>query len=197
MNPRFGAAMISMAVAAALASACGNDSTTSATPTTPTTTATTGSGGTPAPTPAPAPAPALPVSDPGGEWNLTGPAGQPSSGCISLSDISGTELDWSVQAQPGHAHRILLQGIVTRGPAADCSTLHGGDAPRSLGIAGGGWTILAGDQSTRTIIWPTEQCVQDGGHFQIDIQVRRDVPSVGPADQESRELIVNCGPSKP
>jgi hypothetical protein len=98
-----------------------------------------------------------------------------------------------VQATPGHAHRILMQGIVTRGPAVDCTTFSGGDSPRSLQITGGGWTFLAGEVGTRTIAWPTEECVEDGGHFQIDIQVRRDVPSVGPADMESRELIVNCG----
>jgi len=198
MNARFVAAVISVTLAAAFASACGNDSSTAATPTTPTTT--TASGGTtpaptPTPTPTPTPAPSSSVSDPGGEWNLTGPAGLPANGCISMSALTGTELDWMVQAQPGHAHRILMQGIVTTGPSADCSVLTGGDTPRSLLIAGGGWTFLPGEQGTRTIEWMTDQCVHNGGHFQIDIQVRRDVPSVGPSDIESRELIVNCGPA--
>jgi hypothetical protein len=192
MNARFSAAVLLVTVAAALVSACGNDSSTATTtPTSPTTSPT----GTPSPTPTPTP-PSPSVSDPGGEWNLTGPAGLPANGCISLSDISGTELDWIVQAQPGHAHRILMQGIVTTGPAADCSVLTGGDVPRSLQITGGGWTFVPGEQGSRTIAWITDQCVKNGGRFQIDVQVRRDVPSVGPSDQESRELIVNCGPAK-
>src|SRR6516165_9504307 len=120
MNARFSTAVISVAVAAAFVSACGNDSSTATSPTTPTAT-TTGSGTTPAPTPTPTPAPTSSVSDPGGEWNLIGPAGVPAGGCIPMSALTGTELDWIVQAQPGHAHRILMQGIVTTGPSADCS----------------------------------------------------------------------------
>jgi hypothetical protein len=34
---------------------------------------------------------------------------------------------------------------------------------------------------------------EDGGRFRIDVMVKRDVPSVGDADRESNELLVNCG----
>ena len=134
------------------------------------------------------------VSDPGGEWNLTTPAGLPRGGCISLADISGNHLDWTVQATPGHAHPILMQGIVTREERPDCSPLdRGGERPQMLQVKGGGWTFAATEEGTRTISWPTEECTEDGGRFKIDVMVKRGVPSIGDADRESIELLVNCG----
>ena len=193
MNVRFDAALVSIVALAALAGACGNNSS-SATPTSPTLT-TSDSGGTGSvPVPAPAPA-AGAVSDPGGEWNLTSTGNVATSGCINASDISGGELDWMVTATPGHTHRLLMEGIVTRDVTAGCTPIVGGGTPRALTI-NGPWVFGAGEEGTRTIAWSTGQCLQDGGHFQIDIQVERDVPSEGSGDKESRELIVNCGDAR-
>ncbi len=72
----------------------------------------------------------------------------------------------------------------------------GGDLVRSLQITGGGWTFLAGEQGMRTIAWPTQYCADDGGRFRFDVQVVRDVPSVGNGDRETVELLVNCGFSR-
>ena len=190
MQPRFGT--IAAVALAALTGACGsNSSSTSPTPASQATTTSTVT--TPPATGAPSPS----VSDPGGEWNLTTPAGLPPGGCVSVSDISGNELDWTVQSVAGHPHRILMQGTWTWESAAGCNPLaSGGDLVRSLQITGGGWTFLAGDQGTRTISWPTQYCADDGGRFRIDIQIKRDVPSIGNSDRESVQLLVNCGFSR-
>jgi len=192
MQPRFGT--IAAVALAALTCACGsNSSSTSPTPTSQTTNTVT----TPPAAGAPPSTPAPSVSDPGGEWNLTTPAGLPPGGCVSVSDISGNELDWTVLSVAGHPHRILIQGTWTWESAAGCNPLaSGGDLVRSLQIAGGGWTFLAGDQGTRTISWPTQYCADDGGRFRIDIQIKRDVPSVGDGDRQTVQLLVNCGFSR-
>jgi hypothetical protein len=193
MQLRFGTA----ATIALAAVACGCGSNSSSTSPTSTSQSTQTGATTPPAAPAPSPTPTPAVSDPGGEWNLTTPAGLPRGGCISLSDISGNELDWTVQSVAGHPHRILMQGVWTWESVPGCSPLaSGGDLVRSLSITNGGWTFLAGDQGTRTISWPTSFCSDDGGRFKIDIQVERDVPSVGNGDRETVELLVNCGFSR-
>src|SRR5262245_34589912 len=124
----------------ALTCACGNGSSSTSPSTVQPTAATNLNTNVTAPALTPKPA----VSDPAGEWNLATPAGLPRGGCVSRSDIPGNHLDWSVQAVAGHAHRILMQGIVTRETQTGCSPLApGGDPSRSLQITGGGWTFLA------------------------------------------------------
>jgi len=188
MQPRFGT--IAMAAFAALTCACGSNS--SSTSPTPTSSSTNTTVTTPPATPAPS-SPTPSVSDPGGEWNLTTPTGVPRGGCISVSDISGKALDWTVQAVAGHPHRLLMQGTWTWESAPGCDPVaSGGDLVRSLQIDGG-WTFLPNEPGTRTISWPTQYCGDDGGRFKIDVQVERDVPSVGSGDRETVELMVNCG----
>jgi hypothetical protein len=190
MQPRF--VTIAAVALAALTGACGSNSS-STSPTSTSQATTTGTVTTPPAAGAPSPS----VSDPGGEWNLTTPAGLPRSGCVSLGDISGSELDWMVQAVAGHPHRILMQGQWTWERTPGCDPLAGGgDLVRSLQITGGGWTFLAGVQDTRSIAWPTQYCADDGGRFRIDVQVTRDVPSIGTSDRESVQLLVNCGFSR-
>ena len=190
MRQKYGGALVAAAVAT-MAWACGSSSPTTPTSSTATSTA---NSGTVSPSP-PAATPPPSVSDPGGEWNLTTPAGLPSSGCISRSNISGTELDWTVQAVAGHPHRILMEGVVVWEPQSGCNPLaSGGDLTRSLQIAGGGgWTFLAGEEGARTISWPGGYCDHDGGRFRIDVLVKRDVPSIGDSDRQSAELLVDCG----
>ena len=65
--------------------------------------------------------------------------------------------------------------------------------PQMLQVKGGGWTFAANEEGTRTISWPTEECTEDGGRFKIDVMVKRGIPSIGDADRESIELLVNCG----
>jgi hypothetical protein len=190
MQLRFGT--LAVAALAALTCACGSNS--SSTSPTPTSQSTSTVVTTPA---APSLPPTASVSDPGGEWNLATPAGLPRGGCISLDDIPGKELDWTVQAVTGHPHRILMQGLWRWESVPSCDPLApGGDLTRSLQIAGGGWTFLANEPGTRTIAWPTQYCADDGGRFEIDVQVERDVPSVGNGDREAVQLLVNCGFSK-
>ena len=111
-----------------------------------------------------------------------------------MSSIQGDHIDWTVVATPDHPNPILMQGIVTREERPDCSPLdRGGENPRALKVAGGGWTFHPRQSGTRTITWPTEECVEDGGRFKIDILIKRDVPSIGAADRESIQLLVNCG----
>jgi len=134
------------------------------------------------------------LPDPGGEWILTTPSGLPANGCVSLSSLSSSDLNWTVQAVAGHQHRILLEGIWTWEAQPGCDPLaSGGDLTRDMQITGGGWTFLAGEQGTRTISWPTSYCGDDGGRIKLDVLVKRDVPSIGEGDREAVELIVDCG----
>jgi hypothetical protein len=115
-------------------------------------------------------------------------------GCVSLNDLAGNEVDWTVQSVANHPHRILLEGIWTWEKESGCNPLApGGDLTRSMQITGGGWTFLAHEQGTRTISWPTSYCGDDGGRFKLDVLVKRDVPSIGDGDRESVELILDCG----
>ena len=135
------------------------------------------------------------VSDPGGEWNFVPPAGVPNGGCISLSDISGTGLSWTIQAVAGHPHTIWLQGIVKREENPGCMTLDPSDSEnaRALQLTGGDWKLGPTDPGTRTLTWLTDECKEDGGRFQIDVMVRRD-PTPNPVpDRETFEVVVNCG----
>jgi hypothetical protein len=109
-----------------------------------------------------------------------------------MSSISGSELDWNVQAVAGHSHRILLQGTWTWEAQPGCGAFAaGGDRTRSLQINGAS-QFLVGETGTRTISWPTSYCADDGGRFKIDVLLKRDVPSVGDADRESVQLLVDC-----